>query len=162
PSGSAPEAASRTVSTRRPRTITTWFARAAKVRPSTRRPPRITVTWSAALAGAGARTATGTTAAAPRAATVTGRADPVRPERRPHVAGAAEGEHREEDDPQQRQADPVERVLAERLGEVDADDDPDHEVHARDQHQHEPPERAADDLEQHDHVVDRHDARPAG
>src|SRR5262249_55575259 len=68
--------------------------------------------------------------------------------RRTLVLGAAEAEDQEENERQQKQTDSKTNAFSEALCHVDAKDDPDDEIHKRNEHQDYPPTRSPRDLAQ--------------
>jgi len=74
----------------------------------------------------------------------------------------AKAQDRIEDKTQKRQADAKAGGLAKVLGDIDRHNDGHDDRDEGDEHQYEPPHRSAGNLEENDHVVNRHDRRPAG
>src|SRR5262249_20147077 len=66
------------------------------------------------------------------------------------ILRVAKSQHREEDERQDQHADRKSDTLAKPLRDVDEHDDPNDEVHEGNEHQDEPPDRSAGDLETHD------------
>jgi hypothetical protein len=82
--------------------------------------------------------------------------------RRALILRAAKAEYWEENDRQQKQTDSKTDALSETLRDIDAKDDPDNEIHERNEHQDHPPTGPTRDLAQKIGVHNRDDGRPTG